>query len=366
VTHTGETIGGAKHELDTPVLIVDIATMERNIAKMAGRILGRGISWRPHMKGHKVPAIAHLELKAGAIGVTCAKVTEAEVMADAGITDILIANEIVGEAKAARLANLRRRADVKVCVDSEANVRQLSAAAQAYAVELGVLVEVDAGMGRCGVRPGAAVAELAATIDASPGLRFAGLMAWEAHCVRMTDQDQKRACIATAVGLLTESANLCRRRGLDPQIVSCGGTGTYSITSEVPGITEIQAGGGIFHDVYYESCGVDHEFALTVLTTVISRPNATRIVVDAGMKTMSRQNGDPRPLDLAGVNAVVLSAEHARIELAAPNEAVHVGDKIEFIVGYSDATVFLHDELYGTRDGRVETVWPILARGKVR
>ena len=360
-------LGRAKCDLDTPALVVDLAALERNISTMASRIRGAGVEWRPHIKGQKVPAIARMALQVGAIGVTCAKLGEAEVMAAAGIEDILIANQIAGPQKLARLMNLLDCADVKVAVDSVDHVLALSAAAQAHSARLRVVVEVDIGMQRCGVQPGLPVVELARRVQAAPGLTFAGLMAWEAQCTRILNQPDKHECIRQAVELLTSSARLCREAGAPVEIVSCGGTGTYTIAATIPGVTEIQAGGGVFNDVLYaEQCGLDHEFALTVLTTVISRPTPKRIVVDAGRKAMSCDMATPRPLGLVGVESVTLSAEHGRIELEQPNTKVKVGDKVEFIVGYSDTTVFLHDEMYAVRDGQVETVWPILARGKLR
>ncbi len=360
-------VGASKWDLDTPALLVELDTMERNIRRMAGTLRAAGVNWRPHTKGQKIPAIAHLEIAAGAIGVTCAKLGEAEVMAYAGINDILIANQIVGPQKIARLVNLLRHADVIVSVDSEKNVVALNDAATAKGVRLRVVIEVDVGMDRAGVEPGEGVVALARTIQRCPGLRFAGLMGWEGHAAAIADPEEKRRAIETAVGGLTESARLCRAAGIPVEIVSCGGTATYPVTARIPGVTEIQAGGGIFSDVYYRhAMGVDHEYALTILATVVSRPTPTRIICDAGRKSMSGDSAAPEPLGVGKVSAVSLSAEHARIELVEPNRAIEVGDKLEFVVGYSDTTVFLHDEMYGVRDGKVETVWPVLGRGRLR
>ena len=360
-------IGLSKGALDTPALLVELPSMERNIARMAEPIIGSGVNWRPHTTGQKVPAIAHMELAAGAIGVTCAKLGEAEVMAAAGIRDILIANQITGLPKVTRLANLLYHADVIVAVDSIENVAELSAAVQAKDARLRVVVEVDLGLKRCGVPPGKPVLELARTVSDAPGLTFAGLMAWESQCAPLLDLIEKRACIQQALALLTGSADLCRGDNIPVEIVSCSGTGTYQISATIPGVTEVQAGGGIFSDVHYaEDFGLDHEFALTIMTTVISRPTRTRIVVDAGRKAMSCDFAMPRPLGLDGVKSMSLSAEHGRIELEEANTTLRVGDTLEFIVGYSDTTVFLHDDMYATRDGKVEVVWPILGRGKLR
>lgn len=364
----GSVVGRSKWDLDTPALCVDLDAMDRNIQKMAGTIIGAGKNWRPHTKGQKIPAIAHREIAAGAIGVTCAKLSEAEVMVGAGIRDILIANQIVGRDKATRLVNLQPHGDVMVAIDSRENAREISELAAAKGVTVRVLVELNVGLNRAGVEPGDAAISLSEYAASLPGLRFSGLMGWEAHATTILDQAKKREVIYRDIGRLVESAERCRAAGLPASIVSCGGTGTYWITCTVPGVTEIQAGGGIFHDVHYaEHYGVPgHEFAMTIVATVTSRPTPTRIVTDAGHKTMNGNQGVPRPLGVEGVTKVRLSAEHGAIELEEPNDRLKVGDKIEFIVGYSDFTTYVHEEMFAIRGGTVEQVWPILGRGKLR
>jgi D-serine deaminase-like pyridoxal phosphate-dependent protein len=355
--------------LDTPVLLVDLDRLERNIAVMKRTIIDEaGIKWRPHTKAIKTPALAHTLLRAGAHGVTCAKLGEAEVMAQAGIRDILIANQVVGESKLARLAGLCRYADPIVAVDCDVHLKTLDAAAQAAGVRIGVVIEVDIAMNRAGVEPGEAVVALARRAASCRGVRCMGLMAWEGGGIaEIRDPEAKRRRITEAVTRLTDSARDCRAAGLPVEIVSCGGTGTYWVTATLPGVTEVQAGGGVFCDMHYRNdYGVQHEYALSILTTVISRPAPTRIICDAGWKTMAQQPALPAPRDMADVKAVKLSAEHATIELSAPHSAPEVGDRVEFVAGYSDATVFLHDYMYGVRGGRVEVVWPILGRGKTR
>jgi D-serine deaminase-like pyridoxal phosphate-dependent protein len=336
---------------------------------MAGTFRQAGVGWRPHTKGIKVPAVAHRLLAAGAFGVTCAKVSEAEVMAGAGIRDILIANEVIGEVKTRRLAELCTQADVVVAVDSAVGVAQLAGAARAAGSAPRVVIEVDVGMGRCGVAPGAGVVRLAQEVAAAGALRFAGVMAWEGHTAAMPDQEAKVAAIRAAVGTLVASAEACRAAGLPVSIVSCGGTGTYQTTAHLKGVTEVQAGGGIFGDVHYrDDFRVDHECALTVLTTVVSRPTPQMVVTDAGFKSLSSAHGLPQPIGLpeGQVAAVSLSAEHGRLRLETPNETLRVGDLLPFIVGYSDSTVMLHDTLYGVRGGVVQAAWPIAGRGKLQ
>jgi D-serine deaminase-like pyridoxal phosphate-dependent protein len=362
-----ELIGRSKWDLDTPALVLDLNAMERNVERMSTAFRQAGVGWRPHTKAIKVPALAQMLLRAGAFGVTCAKVSEAEVMAGGGIRDILIANQVVGEPKITRLVNLLPSADVIVAVDNPANVEALERAATNKGLPLRVVVEVNVGMNRAGVEPGAAAVALSKMVAACPGLHYAGLMGWEGQTIAIADLEAKRQAVAHSVGLLTGTADRCRDAGLSVEIVSCGGTGTYQYSSSLPGITEVQAGGGIFCDVHYhDHMHVEHEYALTVLATVTSRPTPTRIITDSGKKTMSSDAAVPRPLIEAAVTSVGLSAEHARIELGAPLEALHVGDKLEFVVGYTDTTTMLHEEIYATRDGKVEQVWPILGRGKIR
>jgi D-serine deaminase-like pyridoxal phosphate-dependent protein len=335
-------VGLKKTELDTPFLWVDLGLLESNITHLAGYFEAAGVNWRPHVKGIKVPAIAHQAIVSGAIGVTCAKLGEAEIMAAAGIQDILIANQVIGPIKIARLVNLRRHADVKVAVDNEANVAELGEAARAKGVELGILVELDTGQHRAGVAPGRPTLELSRIVHETSGLRYLGLMAWEGH------------------------VELCREAGLPVSIVSAGGSGTYYVTAFQPGITEIQAGGAIFCDVSCQSWGVETKPCLFVRTMVTSRPAPDRIIFDAGFKALPAWRSTPKPIGLSGVKTIRMSAEHGTVTLAAPDSTVKVGDAFDLIVGYGDSTVFLHDKLYGIRDGIVEVVWPIQGRGKIR
>lgn len=358
-------IGLRKEELDTPALWVDLDRLERNIAAVAGELAAAGVAWRPHTKGIKVPAIAHKMLAAGAIGVTCAKLSEAEVMAAAGIRDILVANQVVGPQKVTRLAAIQRAADVKAAVDSVENVEEIAAAARAVGVEVGLLVEVDSGMNRAGVQPGAATLALAERIMATDGVSLRGLMTWEGHALATSNEEEKEACIRRSIGLLLETAALCRAAGLPIDIVSGGGSGTYRVTAHISGMTEVQAGGAIFCDQSYQSWGVDLEPALFLHARVTSRPTPTRVICDTGFKTATRGFLPPQPVQFAASN-VVLSAEHGIITLAEPSATPRVGETFDLVPGYGDATVFLHDTLYGVRRGRVESVWAVAGRGKLR
>ncbi|MGQ0604349.1 MAG: DSD1 family PLP-dependent enzyme [Anaerolineales bacterium] len=359
-------IGHALAEVDTPCLWTDLDMLESNMARLAQRFKAAGVNWRPHTKGIKVPAIAQRLITHGAIGVTCAKLSEAEVMASAGITDILIANQIVGPIKTARLAQLCRSAEVTVAVDSEANVAELSEAAQRASVSIGVVVEVNIGMDRAGVLPGEAALRLSQFVQLMPGLRYRGVMGWEGHTATTEPLAARRPAIERAVRALTDTAQLCREAGLPVYIVSAGGSATHTITAGMPGVTEIQAGGGIFGDAYYRAAGIDTWPTLFVQAQVTSLPAPDRIICDAGFKSLPTWAGKPEPLGLNAVKDVAASAEHLTVTLNLPNSQVTIGDRINFIVGYGDATVFLHDQLYGVRGGRVEVVWPIIGRGKLQ
>jgi D-serine deaminase-like pyridoxal phosphate-dependent protein len=354
-------------DLDTPALIVDLDILEANIERMAGTFREYGVGWRPHTKAIKIPALAHKLLAAGAHGVTVAKLSEAEVMAAAGITDILITGPVVGPKKCARLACLAKYADPIAVVDSVDHVDMLDRAGREHGVQIRAVVEVDIGLQRVGTQPGEPTVTLARELGRREGVRFVGLMAWEGHAIRVTPEEEKVRLIDAAVGSLLDTARQCRDAGLTVDIVSCGGTGTYPFSSRVQGVTEIEAGGGIYGDlVYRRQMNIDHPMAMTVLATVISRATPTRIVTDAGFKSLGTAAAPPEPKGFDGVKAAKFSAEHGTIELEAPNDTVRIGDKVEWYVGYTDNTVILHETLYGVRKGIVEVAWPILGRGKLQ
>lgn len=361
-------IGAGKDALDTPCLCVDLGQMERNIEHMASYCREHGVAWRPHEKCHKVPAIACKQLRAGAIGVTCAKVSEAEVMAAGGIRDILIANQIVGRRKLERLVGLCRWADPIVAVDHIAQAEPLAALAREVEVAPRVILEVDVGLNRSGVAPVEPAVELARQIGRLKGIRLVGIMGYEGHLLQVQDPEEKRARIAEAMGLLASVKQGMLEAGLCCDIVSAGGTGSFHITATLPGVTELQAGGGIFMDPFYRNrCNVRGlDFALTVLTTVTSRPARDRAIIDAGRKTTNPDLHMPIVAGREGITVRGLSAEHGTLELDSSAEELAIGDRLELVVGYGDFTTCLHDELYGFRGGRLEVVWPVAGRGKIR
>jgi len=359
-------VGLPLSEVDTPALVVDLDILERNIKQMAGDIASRGASWRPHSKANKTPAIVQMEIAAGAIGVTCAKVSEAEIMAAGGIKDILIANQIVGPIKTRRLAALCGTADVIVAVDNPDNVREHQAAAKAAGNKPRIVIEVNSGMERCGVLPGAPVVELARLIAAQPDLRFAGLMSWEGHAMSIADPAGRDAEIKASVGRLLDSVEQVRAAGIPVEIVSAGGTGTFLTTAGIKGVTEVQAGGGIFGDSLYRQLGVDVHPALTVMTHVTSRPSPDKVVIDAGRKSLDPSNKQPEIRGLKRKGDISFSAEHGKFMLAEPSDCPHIADRLFLESGYSDQLCHLHEYFVGVRDGVVAAIWPIQGRGRLQ
>ncbi len=361
-------IGCHKLELDTPALCIDLDVMESNITRMASFIHQHGKQWRPHEKCHKTPAIALKQLQAGAIGVTCAKVSEAEVMAAGGIRDILIANMIVGQRKWERVAALCRWAEPIVACDHYAQIEPLAEICHRHGVAPRVIIEVNIGLDRVGSRPGRDTVELAEGISRLKGVRFAGIMGYEGHLLRVEPAEEKRSKIREAMGVLQHCHDQLVAKGICCDIVSAGGTGSYQMSSEFPGITELQAGGGIFADPMYQKlCGVTGlNYALTVLATVVSRPMLEKAVLDSGRKTLNPDTCLPFLKDYPDAEITRMSAEHCELKLGPDSQRLKIGDKVEIIVGYADFTTVLHDEFYGIRKDRLETTWPILGRGKLQ
>lgn len=359
-------VGLSIAELDTPALIVDIDALDANIGYMAGLLRERGIGWRPHAKAHKSPAVAHRLLAAGAIGITCAKLGEAEVYAASGVRDILVANQVVGRIKTRRLANLAREADVIVAIDSIANARQIDAAAAIAGSRPRVVIEVDSGMGRAGVSDAAAAVTLAAEIGSLPNVRFAGVMGWEGHAVGIADATEREREIRESIGRLLAVVEAIRAAGIAVGIVSCGGTGTFATASAIPGVTEMQAGGGIFGDAFYRRLNVPVRPALSLQVIVTSRPAPDRIVFDAGRKALDPSNMPPEVVGIDTVSAVTLSAEHGTIRLESGRDRPWVGELVRLNVGYSDQAVHLHEHLVAVREDTVVAAWPTLARGRLQ
>jgi D-serine deaminase-like pyridoxal phosphate-dependent protein len=354
-------------DLDTPALLLDLDAFEHNVRVMAGHFHARELQWRPHAKAFKCPAIANALRRAGAIGVTVAKVSEAEVMAAGGLTDILIAHLVVGPSKAARLAGLQRQADVKATVDHPDQIDPLARAARQAGVTIGLLVDVNLGMDRTGVGTPSEAVALAHRVAGSEGLRFDGVMGYEGHALLIPDPAAKREAIERAIGRLDQARSAIEASGLSCRIVSAGGTGSYQYTADLPGPTEIQAGGGVFACRYYtELCGVlGHRPAISVLATVVSRPAAERAILDIGQKSVSAYRTPPVLKQCPDCPISTLSAEHASFTIPTDMKLT-IGRKLEVIPGYSDFTFVLHDRVLAHRAGRIEASWPILGRGMLQ
>jgi 3-hydroxy-D-aspartate aldolase len=356
-------------EVDTPALLLDLGAFERNLDRMDETLAGLKIRVRPHAKSHKCPEIALRQMAHGAIGVCCQKVSEAEAMVEGGVMNVMISNEVVGPAKLARLAGLAKRARVSVCVDNGQNVADLDAAARHAGVKLDVLVEVNVGANRCGVEAGRPVLDLAMRIAGAKNLRFAGLHAYQGAAQHVRTPADRKAAISKAVQQVRKTVEVLHEAGLRPDIITGAGTGTYTLEAGSGVYNEIQPGSYVFMDADYNR-NLDEdgkpikvfEQSLFVWATVMSHAVPERAVVDAGLKALSVDSGMPLVADLPGVEFLKASDEHGVLALA-PGSAVEVGDKIRLIPGHCDPTVNLYDWIVGVRDGKVESVWPITARG---
>ncbi len=364
-------VGLDRSQVDTPALLVDLAAVEGNLATMAAFFRGRDVKLRPHVKLHKAtPALARMALEAtGAVGVTCAKLAEAEIMAAAGIRDILIANQVVGERKITRLVNLAAHSEVMVAVDSRENVESLGRAATARGVRLRVLVEVNIGNDRCGVAPFGPTLELARAVAAQPGLRFQGLMGYDGHCAFKVEPSKREGEARRANGLLVETRRFVEQAGLPVGIVSGSGTFTYRVAAEIPGYTEIQAGTWLLMDTAFREKGAS-EFAcaLSVVATVISRPSwpggEDIAIIDLGRKQIDTSLGMPEVKSPAGAVVFSMPQEHGRLRLQGTARSLRVGDRVELWARDANGTINQHDRLYAMRGDVVEAVWDVAGRGQ--
>jgi len=362
--------GMREDEVDTPALLIDLDAFEANLDTMAALLAAAGVKLRAHAKTHKSPVIARLQIARGAVGQCTQKVSEAEVLAWGGITDILVSNEVVGAAKLARLAALQGIAQVAVCADHPAHVAAIEAAARDAGTRLSVLVEIDVGGGRCGVPPGPEAVELARAIAASPHLRFGGLQAYHGGAQHLRRPEERQAAIAGAADGVRRTVEQLRQQGLDCPIIGGAGTGTFPYEAASGVYTEMQAGSYVFMDADYgrnldgngNPVGTFRQ-SLFVLATVISAPVPGRAVVDAGHKAVAVDTGLPLVWQRPELRCVSASDEHFKIEFATETTAPAIGEKLRLVPGHCDPTVARHDWYVGVRRGRVECLWPIAARG---
>jgi D-serine deaminase-like pyridoxal phosphate-dependent protein len=346
-------------EADTPALLIDLDRVEHNIESLQRYCDEHSFASRPHIKTHKLPAIAHLQIRAGAVGIACQKLGEAEVMASAGLSDIFLTYPIVGREKVERLAALARQVRMSVVGDSEVVARGLSEVLDREGLEVDFLVECDTGFGRTGVQTPQAALALARFVERLPGLRFAGLMTYPTL-------DQSGAWMKAAREALEQA-------GLEVECVSGGGTPTAKRTHEIGQITEIRAGTYVYGDracVENGTVPID-ECALNVLTTVVSRPTPERAIIDAGTKTLTSDPAGGAPghgliIEYPDASIYLLNEEHGYIDVSRCRHPPEVGEKLRVVPNHACGTTNMHNEAVVHRSGEPAGVWPIAARGKVR
>lgn len=363
---------GSRAALNTPALVIDEAALERNIATMAAFARGGGLTLRPHAKTHKSVDIARLQLKAGAVGVCCAKLGEAEAMADGGIGGILITSPVVTPQAIARLARLSARSpDLCVVADNPENVAALAMAMEGAGRPLGVLVDIDPGIRRTGVASPEAAVQLAGQIAAEPALRFAGVQFYCGAQQHIASFEERRAAIADRTAYLSGVIEQLTAAGLAPDLITGGGTGTHAIDAELGVLNELQAGSYVFMDRQYNECdltgrGGPFATALQIDTRVISANSASMATLDAGYKAMAVDGGSPTVLTGAPASSmfVFMGDEHGA--LIAPDHVFKLGDAVTLATPHCDPTVNLYDHYHVVRDGTLVAIWPVTARGRSR
>jgi D-serine deaminase-like pyridoxal phosphate-dependent protein len=358
-------------DLPTPALILDFDAMTRNLDRMARHFRGKPVSLRPHTKTHKSPAIAAAQIKRGATGICVAKLSEAEMMIGAGITDILVTTGIVDPLRIRRLVALAgTHPTLRVVTDHAANIDLLASAAAVSQVTLRVLIDLNCGANRSGVMVGAAAVALAEHAARKPSLKLEGFQAFASHVMHLPGYQERRRANLEALEGVVETRRMAERAGLEVPILSVGGTGTWDIDSELEGITEVQAGSYVFMDVMYRSIGGtrgpifdDFEPALFVLTTAISQPVAGEITVDAGYKASATDHQPPEPWGVGQVSYRWAGDEHGILTLSRPTRPIKIGDRVLMVASHCDPTVNLYDSYWVCSGDRVVAQWPVAGRG---
>ncbi|MBX9687258.1 MAG: DSD1 family PLP-dependent enzyme [Candidatus Obscuribacterales bacterium] len=367
--HTPE-LGTSLQELETPSLLVDLAAMERNIKTLMGRCVQLGITVRPHVKTCKSPAFARLLIEAGAVGICVAKLSEAEVMLEAGLDDILITTEIVAEPKISRLLSLAtRNSKLKIVLDSQLAAAQINEKMAQLPHRLQVLIDLNVGQNRCGVESKEDALSLAQALSRLEHLQLVGIQGYEGHLQMHADEAERRRLCHEAMAKLVGAADYLRQNGFEIQTVTTGGTGTFEYCAENKGVTEVQPGSFLFMDLAYARSGrKNFEQALHVLSTVISKPVAARAVLDAGMKSLSTDSGNAcLSAEHAGLTYRPAGDEHGILEAGSGGEVpLAIGDKVLLVPSHIDTTVNLFDNYFCMRDGKLDSIVRISARGKVQ
>ena len=362
-------IGTALEDVCTPALVIDLDAFERNIAQMGQFAENAGVRHRAHAKTHKSADIALYQIEHGkACGICCQKVSEAEALVDGGVTDVMVSNQVVDPRKIDRLAQLANRARVIVCVDDAYNIEALSQAATRHNATLEVLVEIDVGAGRCGVSSSSEALVLAQEIASVDGLLFAGLQAYQGTAQHVRDYAERKARIDTAIDKVRDTVALLASEGLDCDIVGGAGTGTYYFEGESGVYNEVQSGSYVFMDADYQQVkdadgSPIHEFenSLFIYTSIMSTAKANQAVCDAGLKAQSVDSGLPVVFGRTDIEYIQCSDEHGVI--ADPDNTLKLNDKLMLVPGHCDPTCNVHDWYVGIRDGKVECLWPVTARG---
>ena len=353
-------VGRAVEELPTPALVLDLPAVMRNLAVMAGQIAMIPAELRPHAKAHKSAEIARLQLERGAIGITAATVAEADAMARAGVSDILIANQVVATPAMDRVVAVAARTTTTVAVDDLENVEMLASRAAAAGVLLGVVVEVDVGMGRGGARTAREALTLAGRASALPGIELRGLMGYEGHCADERDVELRERKTRTSMARLMAVVDRCSAAGLGIEIVTAGATGTYRFAGGHQGVTEVQPGSYVLMDRFHQGLAPEFECALTVLTTAVSK-HGDLVVFDAGRKGIGTDLRLPDPPAWPGAELAFVHEEHLGVRFpgGAPYQ---LGDRVALVPGYAPTAVNLFGAYHVVDGGQVVDVWPVLAR----
>lgn len=367
-------IGMDESEIQTPCLILDLDSLERNIKKMGDYARAHGMRHRVHGKMHKSVDVAKLqENLGGAIGVCCQKPSEAEVFARAGIRDILISNQVRDPLKIDRLAQLPKHGGrIIVCVDDIENVSDLSAAAQKHGTELHCFIEIDCGAGRCGVNTTGDVVTIAQAIETASNLRFTGIQAYQGAMQHMDSYEDRKKKLDAAIAIVQQAVDALKTVGLEPELISGGGTGSYYFESNSGVYNELQCGSYAFMDADYgriqdkDGKRIDQgewQNALFILTSVMSHTKPDKAICDAGLKAQSVDSGLPFIFGRKDVEYIKCSDEHGVI--ADPEGVLRINERLKLVPGHCDPTCNVHDWYVGVRNGKVETLWPVSARGKV-
>jgi len=345
-----------------PELRLDLDILDQNAQRIFAEISSLGKQWRPHVKSHCQPRLANALVKLGACGVTAATVDEVDVMAHAGLPSVLLAHIAVEESELERLSAAATRTQLLVCVDHFVQAERYSKAARISGASIGVLVDIDIGMQRTGCRPRVDATQLALAVEKLPGVHVAGIFGYEGHLLTIPDAEQKKAAIFEAMGMLEQSRDAFLAAGLSCDIVSAGASGSFWITGQHSAVTELQAGGAIFGDLFYsDACGLSGvKPALTVVADVVSRPSLSRAVLNAGRKAINPFVCPPEVANQVGATIDTMSAEHSTLNLEGESQDLKIGDHVVLNVGYSDHTILMHRSIAVYRGESKVDSWNVI------